>query len=56
MDMGIMFVFVTLLGCNDKIMKIIVQFVVTIANYVFAKLFVFKKGQRVAKEQQKSEE
>lgn len=56
MDMGIMFVFVTLLGCNDKIMKIIVQFVVTIANYVFAKLFVFKKGQRVAKEEQKSEE
>ena len=56
MDMGIMFVFVTLLGCNDKIMKIIVQFVVTIANYVFAKLFVFKKGQRVAKEEQKPEE
>jgi hypothetical protein len=41
---------------NDKIMKIVVQFVVTIANYVFAKLFVFKKGQRVAKEEQKPEE
>lgn len=43
MDMGIMFVFVTLLHLNDKIMKLVVQVVVTVANYVLSKLFVFKK-------------
>ena len=43
MDMGIMFVFVTLLGFSDRIMKLVVQVVVTIANYVFSKLMVFRK-------------
>ncbi|MBO6164901.1 MAG: GtrA family protein [Eubacterium sp.] len=42
MDMGIMFVGVTLLHANDKIMKLIVQVVVTVANYVFSKLLVFR--------------
>ena len=35
--------FVTLLHFNDKIMKLIVQVVVTLLNYIFSKLFVFKK-------------
>ena len=43
MDMGIMFVSVTLLHMNDKIAKLIVQVVVTVANYVFSKLLVFRK-------------
>ena len=43
MDMGIMFVTVTLCGMNDKIAKLIVQVVVTVANYIFSKLFVFRK-------------
>ena len=43
MDMGIMFVTVTLLGFSDKIMKLVVQVVVTVANYVFSKLMVFRK-------------
>ena len=43
MDMGIMFVFVTLLGFSDRIMKLVVQVVVTVANYVFSKLMVFRK-------------
>ena len=43
MDMGIMFIGVTLLGFNDKIMKLVVQVVVTVANYVFSKLMVFRK-------------
>lgn len=42
MDMGIMFLTVTLLQMNDKIAKLISQVVITIANYVFSKLFVFK--------------
>lgn len=43
MDMGIMFVFVTLIGFNDKIMKLVVQVVVTVLNYVLSKLLVFKE-------------
>ena len=44
MDMGIMFVMVTVMGVNDGIAKLVVQVVVTIANYVLSKLFVFTKG------------
>lgn len=43
MDMAIMFIFVTVLGFNDKIMKLMVQFIVTVVNYLLSKLFVFKK-------------
>lgn len=43
MDMAIMFVGVTLLKGNDKILKVISQVVVIVSNYVFSKLFVFKK-------------
>lgn len=43
MDMGIMFVTVTLVNMNDKIAKLLVQVIVTILNYVFSKLFVFNK-------------
>jgi putative flippase GtrA len=45
MDMGVMFIGVTAIGGNDKIVKLISQVVVTIGNYIFSKLFVFKKGQ-----------
>ncbi len=43
MDMGVMFFTVTILKMNDKIAKLISQVIITIANYVFSKLFVFKK-------------
>jgi putative flippase GtrA len=43
MDMAIMFIFVTVLHGSDTIGKLISQVVVTIANYIFSKLFVFKK-------------
>lgn len=43
MDMAIMFVGVTILAFNDKIVKLVVQVVVIVANYVFSKLFVFTK-------------
>ena len=42
-DMLLMYILVTCLKYNDKIMKIIVQVVVIVANYVFSKLLVFKK-------------
>lgn len=41
-DMSLMFVLVTLCNTNDKIAKLIVQVIITIANYIFSKLFVFK--------------
>ena len=43
LDMLIMFVGVTLLKGNDKIIKLISQVLVIIGNYVFSKIFVFKK-------------
>ena len=43
LDMLIMFVGVTLLKGNDKILKLISQVLVIIGNYVFSKIFVFKK-------------
>lgn len=43
MDMGIMFGLVTIMGVDDKIAKLAVQVVVTVANYILSKLFVFRK-------------
>ncbi|MCC6095539.1 MAG: GtrA family protein [Eubacterium sp.] len=50
MDMGIMFLLVTVLSMNDKIAKLIVQVVVTIANYLFSKFFVFRRQEKSVKE------
>ncbi|MBR0308439.1 MAG: GtrA family protein [Mogibacterium sp.] len=43
MDMGTMFLLVTIGGMSDKIAKLIVQVLVTIGNYLFSKLLVFRK-------------
>lgn len=43
LDMFVMWLGVTLLHFNDKIIKIISQFLVIIGNYILSKLFVFKK-------------
>lgn len=43
LDMFIMFIGVTCLKGNDKIVKLISQVLVIIGNYVFSKIFVFKK-------------
>lgn len=42
LDMIIMFIFVTILKCNDKIMKLISQILVIIGNYILSKLVVFR--------------
>ncbi len=42
-DMLLMYIFVTKLSFNDKIIKIIVQVIVIVLNYIFSKFFVFKK-------------
>jgi putative flippase GtrA len=43
MDMVIMFVGVTLLRKNDKIFKLVSQVIVIVGNYLFSKIFVFRK-------------
>lgn len=43
LDMIMMFIGVTCLHGNDKIVKLISQVLVIIGNYIFSKLFVFKK-------------
>ena len=46
MDMVVMFIGVTLLKGNDKIIKLLSQVLVVVGNYVFSKLFVFRKGKK----------
>ena len=43
LDMLIMFVSVSLLHQNDKIFKLISQFLVIVGNYLLSKLIIFKK-------------
>ena len=43
LDMIIMFIGVTVLKFNDKILKIVSQVLVIVLNYILSKLFVFKK-------------
>jgi len=43
MDMFTMFLIVSVCHFNDKIGKLASQVIVTIANYILSKLFVFKK-------------
>ncbi len=42
-EMAIMYIFVSLLNFNDKIIKIVAQVIVIILNYLFSKFIVFKK-------------
>lgn len=42
-DMAIMYIGVSLLLYNDKLVKIIAQIVVIIANYILSKVYVFEK-------------
>lgn len=39
----LMYIFVELINIDDMISKVIVQVIVIVLNYVFSKLFVFKK-------------
>ena len=42
-ELVIMYLFVDILKLNDMIVKIIAQVIVIVLNYVFSKVFVFKK-------------
>jgi len=43
MELVLMFVTVDLMGMNDLAMKLLINILVIIANYVFSKLFIFRK-------------
>jgi len=42
-DMLLMYILVTKLQYNDKIIKLIVQIIIIVLNYILSKLLVFKK-------------
>ena len=42
-DMILMHIFVSILHYNDKIIKIIIQIIIIISNYILSKLLIFKK-------------
>ena len=42
-ELAILFITVKVMLINDKIAKVIAQFIVIVLNYVLSKLFVFKK-------------
>lgn len=43
LDMGCMFLMVTVCGISDKIAKLVVQVIVTVVNYILSKFLVFRK-------------
>ena len=47
LDMFLMWLFVTVASLNDVVVKIFVNILVIIMNYMFRKLFVFRKDDRV---------
>ena len=42
-DMALMFLFVSTMGMNDKVAKIIVQIVIIASNYLISKFIIFRK-------------
>ena len=42
-EMLVMLILTAFLKINDKIAKILVQFIIVVLNYLFSKIFVFKK-------------
>ena len=46
-EMAIMFLLVTVLHFNDKIIKLITQFIIIVLNYIFSKFIVFKKEKEI---------
>lgn len=42
LDLGLMYLFVSIIGIEDMISKIIINIIVIILNYILSKLYVFK--------------
>ena len=43
-EVGMMYLFVDMMGMNGTLMKTITNVIVIILNYIFSKLFIFKKA------------
>lgn len=54
MDMICMYLFIDMLHTGNLIAKIITQVVVVVANYVFSKVFIFKKAEIIEDEKTNS--
>jgi putative flippase GtrA len=46
LEVGLMALFVSVIGMNDMLSKVILQVVVLVLNYVFSKLFIFKEDKK----------
>ena len=42
LDLGLMYLFVSVIGIEDMISKIVINIIVIILNYILSKLYVFK--------------
>jgi putative cell wall teichoic acid glycosylation protein gtcA len=42
-EMLVMFILTSVVKINDKVAKVLVQFIIVILNYLFSKIFVFKR-------------
>lgn len=56
MDMACMYLFIDILSTGNFVAKIITQIVVVVANYVFSKVFIFKKVEIIEETSSESEE
>lgn len=54
MDMACMWLFIDMLHTGNLIAKVITQIIVVVANYVFSKLFIFKKVEIIEDEKTNS--
>ena len=46
LDIGLLYLFVTIIHMNDLISKIIIGIIITILNYVISKMYVFRGGEK----------
>ena len=44
LEMITLYILISIFSWNDMVVKLIAQIIVTISNYIFSKLFIFKKS------------
>ncbi|MFC0277294.1 GtrA family protein [Enterococcus devriesei] len=54
MDMACMYLFIDMLHTGNLVAKLITQVVVVVANYIFSKVFIFKKVEVIEEEKTNS--
>ena len=56
LEMCMTWLFVTVLGWNDRLVKLMVQFVLVISNYLLSKLVIFRDRKKPAEEEERQEQ